>query len=349
MKFGSMLENTGGAKGAGRPPIPAAGLARVTLPARQGAVPQIPQWPATTSPPPTFSMFGLLNLDKPAGWSSRDAVNRVQRLVRPARVGHAGTLDPLATGVLVLCLGPATRLIEYVQRMPKTYLATFQLGRRSETDDTEGVVEEIPGCPVPSRAELDAALPQFVGEIQQRPPVFSAVKVEGQRAYKLARRGQLADLPPRPVTVSKLQATAYDYPSLQLLINCGSGTYVRSLGRDLAQALGTCAVMSSLQRTAIGAFDLSTAVDPRQLTTDLLPGVLISPRMAVADLPVWPINPAEARLLAQGRMLSVRDLGSLAEPPAAEYAALDAAGRLRAILRRTRGDLFKPAPNFPQS
>ncbi|MAT72178.1 MAG: tRNA pseudouridine(55) synthase TruB [Planctomycetaceae bacterium] len=287
-------------------------------------------------------MFGLLNLNKPPGWSSRDAVNRVYGLVRPVKAGHAGTLDPLATGVLVVCLGPATRLIEYVQRMPKTYRATFLLGQRSASDDVESEVEQLADCPRPDIGQIDAALPQFVGEIQQRPPAFSAVKVDGQRAYKLARRGKLDELPPRPVQVYDLRVEAYEYPRLELLIRCGSGTYVRSLGRDLAAATGSCAVMSQLVRTAIGPYQLADAVDPRSLTVETLPQHIVPAATAVAELPAWRLSEADCASLAQGGMLA-RDVD------VDEFAGLDDAGRLRAILRRARGDLFKPAPNFSQT
>src|SRR5687768_4447654 len=130
-------------------------------------------------------MHGLLNLNKPAGVTSRDVVNQIQRLVRPAKVGHAGTLDPLATGVLVVCIGNATRLIEYVQRMPKSYRAAFILGRSSDTDDIEGNVLEVADAPQPSIETLTSVLPRFIGEISQRPPAFSAIKVQGRRAYDL--------------------------------------------------------------------------------------------------------------------------------------------------------------------
>src|SRR6476661_7210859 len=131
-------------------------------------------------------MFSLLNLCKPAGITSRDVVNRVQRLVKPHKVGHAGTLDPLAIGVLVVCLGPATRLIEYVQRMPKRYHGTFLLGRESDTEDIEGTVRERSDPPVPSRSEIEALIPRFLGDIEQRPPAYPALKVGGRRAYDLA-------------------------------------------------------------------------------------------------------------------------------------------------------------------
>ncbi len=127
-------------------------------------------------------MFCLLNVNKPSGVTSRDVVNRVQHLVRPVKVGHAGTLDPLATGVLVVCLGPATRLVEYVQRMKKSYRGTFLLGRESETEDVESDVTLLAAAPVPSRHEIQATLKAFVGQIEQRPPAYSALKVKGQRA-----------------------------------------------------------------------------------------------------------------------------------------------------------------------
>src|SRR6476620_12096121 len=135
-----------------------------------------------------MTLIGLLNIDKPRGLTSRDAVNRVERLVRPAKAGHAGTLDPLATGVLVICVGQATRLIRFVQMMRKQYRATFLLGRQSETDDLEGEVIEIPNATKPTRAAIDAVLAQFVGDIEQRPPAHSAIKIAGSRSYKLARR-----------------------------------------------------------------------------------------------------------------------------------------------------------------
>ena len=134
-------------------------------------------------------MFGILNVYKPAGCTSRDVVSRVQRLVRPAKVGHAGTLDPIATGVLVICLGPATRLVERVQRMPKTYRATFLLGRTSPTDDIESEPTALADTPVPVREQLEAALTPFLGEIQQTPPAFSAVKTEGTPCLRIGPQG----------------------------------------------------------------------------------------------------------------------------------------------------------------
>src|SRR5262245_51397499 len=166
--------------------------------------------------------------------TSRDVVNRVQRLVRPAKAGHAGTLDPLAEGVLVVCIGPATRLIEYVQQMPKEYRATFLLGQRSASDDLESDVEVIADARALAREEIEAALPRFMGRVEQRPPAFSAVKVEGRRAYQLARLGNAVDLALRNVEMYQLDVERYEYPELVLSMRCSSGTYVRSVGRDLA-------------------------------------------------------------------------------------------------------------------
>ncbi|MBX3434377.1 MAG: tRNA pseudouridine(55) synthase TruB [Pirellulales bacterium] len=289
-------------------------------------------------------MFALLNLRKPPGPTSRDVVNRVQRLVRPAKAGHAGTLDPIASGVLVVCLGQATRLTEYVQRAPKTYRATFLLGQRSPSDDVESEVELVPGAPVPGEGELTAALPRFVGTIEQRPPAFSAVKIAGRRAYDLARRGNEVKLAPRPVAIRSLRLLAYDYPRCELEIVCGSGTYVRSLGRDLAESLGTSAVMAALERTAIGPFRVEAAADPRTLTAEMLPNCLISPLEAVRDLPQWELAPAELADVACGRLLPL----PAGVTEAAEFAALDPGGRLVAILRRHAAGQYKPAPNFSQ-
>lgn len=215
-----------------------------------------------------MSPCGLLNLNKPAEMSSRQAVNLVERLTRPVRAGHAGTLDPLATGVLVVCVGAATRLIGYVQRMRKQYRGTFLLGRHSPTEDIEGEVTELPDAPHPTREQIVAAAAGFVGRIEQRPPAFSAIKVAGRRAYELARQGRQPELAARPVVIHAIEIAAYKYPELVLDVTCGSGTYIRLLGRDLAESLGTSAVMSALVRTSIGGFVLADAVDPRQLKPD---------------------------------------------------------------------------------
>ena len=278
-------------------------------------------------PLPPVPVAGLLNLNKPAGITSRDVVDVVQRLARPAKAGHAGTLDPLATGVLMVCVGAATRLIEYVQRMPKRYVGTFLLGRSSTTEDVEGDVTLLANPPIPTAAEVEAAARKFVGTSLQRPPVFSALKVAGKRAYDLARRGEAVELTPRPIEVYGLRVVRYEYPELVLEIDCAGGTYVRSLGRDLAESLGTAAVMSALVRTAIGPWTVESAIDPRTLTAFDWQERLEPLRKAVSGLPLRKLTAAEVVRVCQGQFITA------AMPVGTpEIAAIDAGGQLVAIL-----------------
>jgi len=286
-------------------------------------------------------MLGLLNVNKPLGKTSRDAVNRVQRLVRPVKVGHAGTLDPLATGVLVICLGPATRLIQYVQQLPKQYTGTFLLGRRSDSDDLEGEVVELENPVVPTADEVLAALPQFVGTIQQRPPIFSAIKVNGARAYDLARAGKDVQLEARPVTIHDLRVARYEYPELVLEIGCGSGTYIRSLGRDLGESLGTAAIMSSLERTAIGDFTVASAIDLNDLTEDSLEKHLLPAEAAVRHLNAVELTTDEIHKLGNGLSIERPQHGFHSD-----IAAFDAAGHLVAIVAARSADQLRPISNL---
>ncbi len=295
-----------------------------------------------TRRPPPMTYFGLLNIDKPAGITSRKVVDAVAKLVRPEKAGHAGTLDPLATGVLVVCVGKATRLIEYVQRQHKTYLATFLLGRHSDTEDIEGTVTVLESPPIPSLDSIRRAAESFIGTILQRPPAFSALKVQGQRSYDLARAGEIPELKPRPVEIHSIEIVQYDYPGLTLRIGCGSGTYIRSLGRDLAEKLGTAAVMSALERTAIGEFHVEDALPLDQLTPENLRENLLPPLRAVPGLPIVKLNEAQQRRLLNG--LPLTDVVTSADS-SAELAAVDAAGNLVAILR-VAPDGLRPVVNL---
>jgi tRNA pseudouridine55 synthase len=262
--------------------------------------------------------------------------------VRPHKAGHAGTLDPLATGVLVVCVGQATRLIEYVQRMDKEYHAAFLLGRISPSDDIETPVTELHAAPRPTRADIEAAALRFIGQIEQAPPAYSAVKVEGRRAYRLARRGEAVELAPRVVRVEAVDVIQYEYPKLELLIRCGGGVYVRAVGRDLAAALGTAGVMSELVRTRIGWFKLDDAVDPRDLDASTFADQLLPAMAAVADLPRVELTEDERAAVRQGRIIEPSAVGR--RP--AEFAAVDARGDLLAILKEAGGGRYKPSPNF---
>jgi tRNA pseudouridine55 synthase len=232
--------------------------------------------------------------------------------------------------------------------MPKSYGGTFLLGRRSETDDMEGQVELLENALEPTRADVEKVLPRFLGEIQQRPPAHSAINVAGRRAYELARKGKLVELAARPVTIHNLSIGRYEYPELELDIECGSGTYVRALGRDLAAALGTAAVMSALQRTAIGPFHVEDAVPLDELTLEAMQQHLQPALCAVSDLPSIDLSPAELAEIRHGRPIALRADGCVhaAKPQAAELAAVDAGGELVAILFEKRPGELWPAMNF---
>ncbi|MEN6458170.1 MAG: tRNA pseudouridine(55) synthase TruB [Thermoguttaceae bacterium] len=297
--------------------------------------------------------IGLLNLNKPSGMTSRRAVDVVQRLARPAKAGHAGTLDPLASGVLVVCVGAATRLIEYVQRMPKRYRGTFLLGRSSTTEDIEGDVVELASPPIPTQDQICEAARQFVGRILQRPPAFSALKVGGRRAYDLARAGRAPELAPRPIDVFSIEVITYDYPELILDVACGSGTYIRSLGRDLGESLGTAAVMSALVRTAIGGFHIEEAVEPGQLDAAHWLERLESPLRAVEQLPRVQLSADEAKRIRNGQAIDAERIGDLVDfvrqvenRSCVEMAAVDPDGQLAAILTRLDSGQWRAARNF---
>ena len=286
------------------------------------------------------AMFGILHVNKPVGRTSRDVVNIVQRQARPAKVGHAGTLDPLADGVLVICVGKATRLIELVQRGRKAYRAEFRLGCFSPSDDSETEIQPFPDCTRPTSQDLEAALPQFLGVIQQTPPTYSAIKVEGRRAYALARQGAEVRLAPRPVEIHALMMEEYAYPKLVLNIACGSGVYVRSLGRDIAAAVGSRAVMTGLTRTRVGRFALNDAATTSDLERDGI-GAWIQPALhGVAELPRVTLDDGEVDALRRAVMLPNRW-----GVEGAEIAAIDPSGELVAILK-PKQSLLRPWRNF---
>ena len=251
--------------------------------------------------------LGVLNIHKPAGITSRKVVDRVVELVKPTKAGHAGTLDPLATGVLLVCLGSATRLIPLLQQQNKEYRAQFQLGRRSNTDDVTGKITEVTAAQTVTLEQIEDLLPRFVGRIEQVPPQFSAVHVDGKRAYELARRGQHVNLKPRIVTVHRIDLIHFEYPEITLEVECGSGTYIRSIGRDLGECLGCGAVMSQLVRTRIGSFSLKTSTQLDRLDRDLLTQVLLPATTIVEHLPQLQCGPAELDDIRCGRPIEYHE------------------------------------------
>lgn len=288
-------------------------------------------------------VFGLLNINKPSGPTSHDIVARVRRGTRVKKVGHAGTLDPLATGVLVLCLGPATRLSEYVMASPKTYRARVKFGIETNTYDADGQVVAQDARPV-SRDDVLAALDAFRGPIEQVPPMYSAIKRDGQKLYELARAGEEIEREPRPVTIHRLELVVWQSPVALLEVDCSPGTYIRSLAHDLGRALGVGAHLAALERTASGAFTvkeavswahLAAAIEKRSWRDHLLP-----PDRALAAMPALHLSAEDAEHVRHGRAISADDTpgGELARAYAAD-------GRLLAVLAR-RGARWQPHKVF---
>jgi tRNA pseudouridine55 synthase len=270
-------------------------------------------------------MNGLLILNKPSGVTSRHVVDVAERWFPGVKIGHAGTLDPLATGVLVLCLGSATRLIEYVQDLDKTYTAKLRLGAWSDTDDSDGKVDEVVTRSVPEVARVEEALSLFVGEITQTPPAYSAARLQGRRAHHLARRGHDVELRSRSVRIYSIKLIRFGYPNLVLTIDCGKGTYIRSLARDLGERLGCGALVAALERTRIGPFHIGDALD---LSTD--PAIarerVLLAKAAVAHLPAITLPASQLRRLCHGQVLT-----DVAGAPVGEVAVFNTRAELAAI------------------
>ena len=287
-----------------------------------------------------FPFTGLIPVDKPIGVTSRRVVDVVARALGMAAVGHAGTLDPLACGVVVVCIGHATKLVDYVHALPKQYSATFLLGRSSPSDDLETTIEEECDPIRPTRDDIEAGLPAFRGAILQRPCDYSAVHVAGQRAYRLARKGRSVEIAAKPVRIDRLEITGYDWPRLGLEIDCSSGTFIRAIGRDLAVALGTQAVMESLVRTAVGPFTRESALPLDAVTPERVAAALLPPLAAVPTLP-------RVTLAGDGLDLAVRGgLVSLPDAAVESLAAIDDQGDLVGILKRHESGSFRLRPNF---
>jgi len=217
---------------------------------------------------------GLIVVDKPRGVTSRKVLNAIEERLDVGPLGHCGSLDPLATGVLVLVVGAARKIQDLIVRSEKVYDMTVTFGARSETDDAEGPITPAEPAPEPrTREQLQAVLPRYTGEIQQRPPTFSAVKVEGKRMHREARKGRPLAAEPRPTVIHELEITRFAWPDADLHMRCGSGTYARAVARDLGEELGCGAYMSRLVRTRVGALTLDDAVAPDDVTEDAILGI----------------------------------------------------------------------------
>lgn len=307
-------------------------------------------------------LFGFINANKPPGMSSRDLVNVVQRRLKGLRnpdgskvkVGHAGTLDPLAEGVLVLGVGPAVRLVTYLQEQSKRYRGTFLLGQSSVSGDLEGPVELHPDLPMPDRESLESAARNLTGTITQTPPAHSAIWIDGKRAHERIRAGEEVDMPSRQVRVDSLEITRYAPPEFEVDVVCGSGTYIRTIGLDLAIAAGSVSVMSHLQRTEIGRFRIEQAVALERLRVDDLAPLLLPPSWATEHMAQIPIDDDRSVRLGNGLSIDGQVTGDNvsgdphidSKATSKEFAAVLPDGRLRAIVYR-RQNAWYPRRVFP--
>lgn len=257
---------------------------------------------------------GVLLVDKPGGITSHDAVAKVRRALGTRKVGHSGTLDPMATGLLVLGVGRATRFLRFLSGLPKSYEATMRLGVATTTLDAEGTVTRTAPVDVDD-ARLAQAVGALVGDSMQRPPAFSAVKVEGRRLYEAARKGEAVEAAPRPIRVDRFEVRARRGDDVDLLVTCSTGTYVRVLAADVGDSLGCGAHLTALRRTSIGPFEVANAVSPDE------PGVPLPIADAIAHLPTLHLDAEEAWAAAHGRVLAP----SAIEGP---YAVVDTEGAL---------------------
>jgi tRNA pseudouridine55 synthase len=277
-------------------------------------------------------LAGVLLVDKDPGPTSFDVVRMVRRAAHLKKVGHAGTLDPFASGLLPVCLGVSTRLVPYLMGSGKVYQATLRFGSETDTCDLEGaVVEEMPG-PWPTVPELLAVLPDFVGDIEQRPPVYSAIRVDGRRAYDYARKGEDVEVPVRSVRIDRIDLLDARGVEVDIEVACGKGTYIRALARDIGRALGCLAHLTALRRTRVGGLGVEGAVRSEALA-DISPEALgrhiVSADDALAHLGALTVDDAVAIRLGYGQRVPADLVGG--PIPEAPFRVLDPAGTLIAL------------------
>ncbi|MBD2071216.1 tRNA pseudouridine(55) synthase TruB [Leptolyngbya sp. FACHB-671] len=263
-------------------------------------------------------MDGFLNLNKPAGLTSHDCVAKVRRLLKLKRVGHGGTLDPAATGVLPIALGRATRLLQFLPG-GKAYRATVRFGVKTTTDDLEGEILTAVPSPTLTLDQVKQALPQFQGKIQQIPPSYSAIQVQGKRLYELARSGEAVEAPIRTVEVFQMDVLdwrAGDFPELEVAIACGAGTYIRAIARDLGDCLNSGGTLASLTRTASSGFLLTDSLTLDQLSEQIQQDTFcpILPELALEHLPIVNLSAPEGKRWCQGQRIRLERTGLFPAP-----------------------------------
>jgi tRNA pseudouridine55 synthase len=283
-------------------------------------------------------VLGILLIDKPYGITSHDVVNDVRRRFGTRRVGHAGTLDPLATGVLVVAVGPATRFLQYLPLEPKEYVATITFGQSSDTYDIEGKLSDPREVPADLRGSLQRVSPEFRGLIQQIPPLHSAIKVNGKAMYKYARSGQEVHREPRTVHIGSLDFEAFESNNVVCRVICSGGTYIRSLANDLGERLGCGAYLSALAREKVGRFERSDCVPLAEIATEQL----LPLREALAPMPMIPLDKSKVREVREGRQVQIET--SLEE---SLVGLLDSNGSVFSVARLT-DDVLQPECVIPE-
>jgi len=291
---------------------------------------------------------GVLIIDKPQGWTSHDVVNKCRSILQERQIGHTGTLDPLATGVLVLCIGKATKIVRYLEADDKEYTAELKLGSTTDTQDADGKVLEARVYSPPSTDQVRDVMNSFQGSMHQRPPAFSALKVNGVPSYRLARQGTLQELAKRPVTVHEIRLLDYVDPIARFTVRCSKGTYVRTLCADMGERLGMGAHLISLIRTRSGRFGLEQALTIEQAESLAHTGqaeqALIPLTEALGGLPFMIIEESDARRMAHGNAVIVEsgiELPALSGP----VRVLGRDGRLLAVAR-AGDDMLRPEVVF---
>jgi tRNA pseudouridine55 synthase len=281
------------------------------------------------------SVDGLVVVDKPAGWTSHDVVARLRRIYGLRRVGHAGTLDPDATGVLLVGLGRATRLLRFLTETGKVYRGEVAFGVATDTLDAAGIETARRPMPALTAGDLEGVLPRFLGTIQQVPPMVSAIKIEGRRLHERARQGEVVERAPRPVRIDRIEIEAFtagEFPRAQLLVECGSGTYIRSLAADLGEAVNGCAHLGWLRRLQVGPFPVEEARTLEEIAES--PEKVLLPLVeAVRHLPRIDVDGETARGVAHGAVFPVT---ALPGDDAGPFAVVGPDGRLLALYQKGR-------------
>lgn len=252
---------------------------------------------------------GIIPINKPISWTSFDVVNKIKHLVRPRKVGHLGTLDPMATGVLLVTVGKATRLFDLMQEKTKTYIARFKFGYSTDTLDQTGKINSTTEH-IPTLEDIEKVLPEFLGEIEQIPPKYSAKSVNGKRAYELARNDVDFELKPKLVSIHQIEILDYSNAELEIKIVCGSGTYIRSIGRDIANKVKSLATMTELVRTDVDNIDLSKCLDIQSLDKDNINYSIIGLN-EILSLPKLELSSIDIQKLLNGQTVLVDNIDGL--------------------------------------